>query len=70
MDNVKVTAIFGHVQIVPTHRWEGNTLISGGYAIHYDADGNETHRTEDTETSRMICQDAETKLQVSDWLNR
>ena len=46
--NVKVAVLYGHVELVPTCRFEGNKAVYGGYAIYYDQYGNETHRTEDT----------------------
>lgn len=38
----------GYVEIVTTERREGNKLILGGYAIHYDRNGKEIRRTPDT----------------------
>lgn len=49
----RMEILFGHIEIVTTERREGNKLILGGYAIHYDRDGKETHRTEDT--PNIIC---------------
>ncbi len=59
--NVKFDIFFGHVEIVTTQRWEGRTLILGGYAIHYDKDGNETHRTPNTENCRCTFPEPETR---------
>ena len=56
---------FGHVQIVATHRWEGNTLIVGGYSITYDQHGKEVSRTPDTENARLVCPDEATKQTVT-----
>lgn len=41
----RVDMVFGSVRIVQTQRQEGNKLIMGGYAIHYDRHGRETRRT-------------------------
>lgn len=45
--------LYGHVEIVQTHKVEGDTLICGGYSITYDGDGKEVSRTKDSEISRM-----------------
>jgi hypothetical protein len=43
-----IDILFGHIEIVTTQRWEGDKLLLGGYAIHYDRDGKEIRRTPDT----------------------
>lgn len=50
---VKLTVLYGHIKIVETRRWVGGRLFLGGYAIHYDEHGKETHRTPDT--VNVIC---------------
>lgn len=45
--SIKFDMFLGHIEIVNTKRWEGDTLILGGYSIHYDRNGVETHRTKD-----------------------
>lgn len=50
---IRCTPFFGHIEIVPTQRTEGNKIIFGGYSIHYDMQGRETHRTPDIPTSVM-----------------
>lgn len=45
----KVTVNFGYVELVETKKVDPDgTIWLGGYAIHYDGQGNETHRTENT----------------------
>ena len=48
----RVDILYGTVEIVATQRWEGNTLILGGYSIHRDLHGREVSRTADTENVR------------------
>jgi hypothetical protein len=50
---VTITVLYGRVEIVNTRRWEGDKLICGGYAIHHDRNGKETHRTADEPLSSL-----------------
>lgn len=34
-----ITMNFGRVEIVTCHKWEGDKLIMGGFARHYDGTG-------------------------------
>lgn len=50
MEDAQITVTYGRIKIVTTQRVEGNKFVFGSYAIHYDENGREIRRTEDTPT--------------------
>lgn len=48
MSGITATLRFGRIAVVTTQHRDGNEIVFGGYAIHYDEAGREILRTEDT----------------------
>lgn len=42
---ITVNAIFGHMRMVETQRWEGDSLVLGGYCVVLDRNAIEVSRT-------------------------
>jgi hypothetical protein len=50
---VRIDALFGHVEIVTTRRWDGEKLILGGFSRHYDRNGALERETEPIDNIAM-----------------
>jgi hypothetical protein len=52
-DTIKINILYGSIKIVPTYKIDGETVYFGSYAIHFDMDGRETSRTNNSWTGVM-----------------
>jgi hypothetical protein len=59
-DEIRACPWMGSVELVTTTKREGTRLFMGGYAIHRNYYGEETHRTETTWNGVMECHDMKT----------
>lgn len=54
LDQIKITVKYGHIQLFPAYKLDTDgSILMGGYAIHYDQNGNVEKRTPTEYYSRL-----------------
>lgn len=61
---VNLDVLLGSIKIVQVAEQRGTDIWMGGYSIHYDRHGKETHRTETKWNCRVECYDRKTVRQM------